>query len=211
MVEAAIALAKDQKITDIDLLIAADQTGIHALLRRLGFTQAAFQFSKHYTLPDDQNLPSLHPPQTTAETYPLPIPDAIPLRDPKTQTLSYSPTGDPVFLYPLKDHRGKLLKTATGQPIYPPPVQDPQTKSWLFDAQGDLVVCPVLQDETEQVVEFQQIPQFHPIAYQQTQGHLQPKQDDHGRYVFCPVERDRNGHILRSPEGRPLFQSPLAS
>jgi len=60
LTEAAIAKAEELKVTDIDLLISIDQTGIHALLERFGFTKAAIQYTKHYDI-TGTNLPNLRP------------------------------------------------------------------------------------------------------------------------------------------------------
>jgi hypothetical protein len=38
------------KVSDIDLLIAADQPGIQAMLQQAGFTKAAVQCTRHYDI-----------------------------------------------------------------------------------------------------------------------------------------------------------------
>jgi GNAT superfamily N-acetyltransferase len=48
LVNAALTKAEELKITDIDILISAQETGIHALLERAGFTKAMVQYVKHY-------------------------------------------------------------------------------------------------------------------------------------------------------------------
>ena len=60
LVEGAIALAQKLKISDIDLLISIEQTGVHKLLERFGFKKAAIQYTQHYEI-KDKNLPPLKP------------------------------------------------------------------------------------------------------------------------------------------------------
>ena len=50
------------EVSDIDLLIAADQKGIQALLKRLYFTPTAVQFSKHYEISPKTKSPNRHRP-----------------------------------------------------------------------------------------------------------------------------------------------------
>ena len=209
LTDAGIQKAEEMKVTDIDLLIAEDQTGIQALLKRSGFRKAAVQYTRHYTISPDAELPSLHPSHPELDLKEAPAPSAIPLRDPKTNELVYNPKGEPVFLSPLQDKTGKLLTTSDGLPIYPTPVRDPQTPNWVFDTDGELVICPMLRDDEGRIIEHNGIPQFHPPAYQSVQGTLHLKQDGSGKYVFCDVERDKEGKIMRSPTGQPVFQQPL--
>ncbi|MEQ8382363.1 MAG: hypothetical protein RH949_08335 [Coleofasciculus sp. A1-SPW-01] len=206
LIESGLQQAETFKINDIDLLVSAEQTGIHALLQRLGFTKAAVQYTKHYDIPADAELPSLHPPHPEFSDLELPEPNAIPLRDPNTNELIYNSQGQPVFLYPLKDEQNQMLRTAEGMPIYPTPVRDPQKNDWVFDDNGKLVICPVLRDENSSVVEYQGIPQFHPPAYDYIQGSVRLKQDASNNYVFCDVERDKAGKILYDPSGKPIFK-----
>ncbi|MBZ8180517.1 GNAT family N-acetyltransferase [Oscillatoria salina] len=209
LTNAGIGKAEEMKVNDIDLLIGADQTGIQALLQRAGFTKAAVQYTKHYSLPDDADLPSLHPPHPEIDFPEVPTPNAIPLHDPQTHALVRNPQGEPVFLFPLKDDQGELIKLSNELPIYSTPVRDPQTQDFVFDKNGELVVCPVLRDENNQVVEYQGIPQFHPPAYQKVSGKITLKQDSDGNYVFSDIELNSDGKILRSPDGQPIFKSPL--
>ncbi|MGD1702395.1 GNAT family N-acetyltransferase [Dapis sp. BLCC M229] len=51
----AIQKAQEMEVSDIDLLIAADQKGMQALLKRSGFTPTAVQFSKHYEISPNTN------------------------------------------------------------------------------------------------------------------------------------------------------------
>jgi ribosomal protein S18 acetylase RimI-like enzyme len=60
LVDAALVKAESLKVTDIDLSIGAEQTGIHALLEKLGFTKATVQYVKHYAV-IRTDLPSLDP------------------------------------------------------------------------------------------------------------------------------------------------------
>ncbi len=208
LIESATQQVESFKITDIDLLVSAEQTGIHALVQRLGFTKAAVQYTKHYDIPADAELPSLHPPHPAFPELELPEPSAIPLRDPNTNELIRNPSGEPVFLCPLKDEQNQLVKTSEGMPIYPTPVCDPQKNDWVFDINGKLIICPLLRDKNNSLVEYLGIPQFHPPAYDYVQGIVRLKQDTSGNYVFCDVERDNEGNILRDPSGKPIFKQP---
>ncbi len=75
LVNAAIKKAELMQVSDIDLLIAADQKGIQAFLKRSGFTQAAIQFTKHYDISNNTNLPSLHPPHPELNLTEPPLPN----------------------------------------------------------------------------------------------------------------------------------------
>ncbi len=206
LAERAIAQAEELKITDIDLLIGADQTGLQALLKRAGFTQAAMQFTKHYPLTVDRSLPSLHPPLPTVDGVVIPTPEALPLYHGKTGELIYNPQGNPVFLYPLRNDSGEFMKTESGLPIYPTPLRDPETQDFIFDQAGNLVTCPVLQDEDGKIIECEGIPQFRPPAYGIIKGKLTLKQDESGQFIFCDVQKKSNGEWVRSPSGMPVFQ-----
>ncbi|HAG80896.1 MAG TPA: hypothetical protein DCL61_06920 [Cyanobacteria bacterium UBA12227] len=61
---------------------------------------------------------------------------------------------------------------------------------WVFDVNGKLIICPLLRDKNNSIVEYLGIPQFHPPAYDYVQGIVRLKQDTSGNYVFCDVERD---------------------
>jgi ribosomal protein S18 acetylase RimI-like enzyme len=214
LADAGIQKAEEMKVSDIDLLVGADQTGMHALLKRVGFTQSAIQYTKHYDIPADTELPDLHPPHPEFEDLPeIPQPGAIPLRDLQTNELIKNTQGEPVFLAPLQNENGDRIRTSQDLPIYPTPVRNPQTQEYVFDPQGNLIVCPVLRDENGAIAEYQDIPQFHPPAYQAQNGKLHLKQDEKGNYIFCEVERDKEGKILRNPSGQPIFKQsfPIAS
>ncbi|NER36009.1 MAG: hypothetical protein F6J93_18830 [Oscillatoria sp. SIO1A7] len=207
LADAALGKAEDMKVTDIDLLIGADQTGIQALLQRAGFTKAAVQYVKHYDVPVETELPSLHPPHPELDLPEPPKPGAVPLRDPNSNELVRNPQGEPVFLMPLEDDAGELLKTSGGLPIYPTPARDPQSQDLVFAPNGELVVCPLLRDENGRVLEDRGIPLFHPPAYEFAEGKLHLKRDAEGNYLFREVERDDEGQIMRSPTGQPVFKS----
>ena len=209
--DASISKAEEMQISDIDLLIGADQTGMQALLQRAGFTKTAVQYTRHYQIETTPDLPNLHPPHPDLDLPDIPSPGAIPLRDPKTSELVRNLQEEPIFISPLIDDKGELIKSSAGLPIYPPPLRDPQTQDWVFDAKGELVVCPVLLDDDRRVFEYNGIPQFHPIAYKNVSGKLYLKQDDRGNFVFCEVERNKKGEILLSPSGQPVFKQPLQS
>ena len=184
LIDAALAQAEDLKITDIDLLIGEEQRGIQALLKRAGFSKTAVQYTKHYQV-TTTNLPSLHPPVPQPASLTDLSPKAIPFHDPKTQEIIHNPQGRPVFLEPLTDESGKVLKNSRGLPIYPIPVREPQSQAWLFDQQGKLVVRPVVRDEKGKVVENEQgIPQFYSPVYERLDGKLRLKCDQKGNYVF---------------------------
>ncbi len=218
LTNAAMTQAEEMKISDIDLLSSAEQTGMHALLERFGFTKAAVQYTKHYSSSliegneEGKNLPSLHPPHPEID-FPevIPQPAALPLRDPQTNEIIRNPHGKPVFLFPLKDEQGEILKTAHGVPIYPMLVRDPENNNWVFNREGELIYCPVLLDENGLVMEVNNVPQFYRPAYEFVDGKIRLMRDYSGNCVFCEVERDRDGHILRSPTGEPIFQQPLLS
>ncbi|GGA27657.1 hypothetical protein [Okeania sp. KiyG1] len=206
LVTAAIKKAELMQVSDIDVLIAADQKGIQAFLKRSDFTPAAVQFTKHYDISNNTELPSLHPPHPDLDLPKPPLPGAMALRDIKTNELVYNKEEKPVFIYPLTDSNGELIKTSNDMPVYPNPLQDPQTQDWVFDTNGDLVVSPILQDEKGQVFEYQGLPQFHPPCYKMLGGKLILERDDSGNYLFRDVERDSQGKIVLSPEGQPIFK-----
>ncbi len=62
LAKAGIDKAEEMKVTDIDLLVCAEQTGMQALLKKWGFKQQAFQFCKHYTIDSQEELPDLQQP-----------------------------------------------------------------------------------------------------------------------------------------------------
>lgn len=208
LAQAAIAHAKTMKVSDIDLLIAADQSGMQAMLQRAGFTKAAVQYTRHYDISTDAELPSLHPPHPELPDVELPTPRAIPLRHPQTNELLRNSQESPVFLMPLVDDKGELLKSSSGQTIYPELLLDPATNSWVIDAEDKLVTCPILRDENGEIVENQGLVQFARPAYQIVDGKPALMRDETGNYVFCDVERDKQGKILKTPDGFPIFKQP---
>lgn len=206
LIDAALQHAEFMKVTDIDLMIGAQLSGLQSFLERIGFTRTAIQYTRHYNIQEDTELPNLHPSASKNKNSELSRPQAIPLRDPKTSELIKGPQGNPVFLSPLEavsQGEGPQL------PIYPTPVRDPQTQSFVFDPNGELVVCPILRDETDNIFTHKGIPQFKPPAYEYVHGKLQLKQDPKGNYIFCDAEHDATGAILCDQQGKPIFQNPL--
>jgi hypothetical protein len=112
-----------------------------------------------------------------------------------------------VYLSPIRNKQGEILIGSSGLPIYPTPLRDPQTHQWVFDEEGKLVVCPVIFDENDKVLEYQNIPQFYRPLYEKIEGKLQLKRDVEGQYLFAEVERDESGKVKRSPDGQPIFKS----
>jgi ribosomal protein S18 acetylase RimI-like enzyme len=205
LIDTAIAHIETLKITDIDLLVSAEQTGIHALLDRLGFTKAAVQYTRHYKQSNEVELPNLHPPHPELPQIELPEPKALPLRHTKTHQLVRNPQGDLVFLMPLKDEFGKLITTSSQLPIYGCPLCHPQTQEWVFDDAGNLVMCPILEDENGEFFEVDGIVQFQQPVYQNRAGKVMLGRDVAGNYLFRDAERDAGGKILRSLSGHPIF------
>lgn len=206
LADAAIAKAYEMKVSDLDILVSAEQTGMHAFLSRLGFTKAAVQYTKELAIADPENLPSLHPPHPDLKVAESRGSYAIPLYDPNTHELVKNSDGEPLFLTALCDEDGGVLKTSEGLPIYPNPVRHPHTQELVFDDRGDLLVCPVIKNDKGQVLEVQGIPQFYPPDYEMANGKLNLRKDDKGNYLFCDVEKDRQGNILLSPDGFPVFK-----
>lgn len=201
---AAIQQAEKLKVNDIDILVGADQTGLHALLERFGFTKAAVQYTKHYDIDFNADLPSLHPPHPELEATLDAELDYLPLKDPKTGELVKNPLGELVFLQPLRDEAGDLYKTPGDRPIYPVPVRNPQTQGFVFNNENELVTCPILLESTG-LVTYQEIPQFCPPDYTFQDGKLQLQQDSMGQYRFRDAKRDPDGKVLRDPNGKPIF------
>lgn len=205
LIDAAIAQAEALKVSDIDVLISMEQTGIHSLLEKAGFTKSAIQYTRHYNINND-NLPPLNSATSDTIKVRMPSPGMIPLRDPKTQQNVLNLQGEQVFLFPLKDQLGNLLKTSGGLPVYSTPLRDPETQDWVFDQDGNLVVCPVLFDEEGNLIEYQGIPLFCPPLYERSGDKLILKQDTEGNYLFAEVEQNEDGTIKRSPDGKPMFK-----
>ncbi|MEA5533104.1 GNAT family N-acetyltransferase [Crocosphaera sp. XPORK-15E] len=205
LIDAAIAQAEALKVSDIDVLISMEQTGIHSLLEKAGFTKSAIQYTRHYNINND-DLPPLNLATSESIKVQMPSPGMIPLRDPKTQQNVLNPQGEQVFLLPVKDQSGNLLKTSSGLPVYSTPLRDPETQDWVFDELGKLVVCPVLLDEAGNIIEYQGIPIFCPPLYQRSGDKLILKQDSEGNYLFAEVEHNKDGTIKRSPDGKPMFK-----
>jgi ribosomal protein S18 acetylase RimI-like enzyme len=204
LANAGIQKAQEMKVNDIDILVGADQTGLHALLERFGFTKAAVQYTKHYEIDPNTDLPSLHPPHPELEATPDAEPDFLPLKDPKTGKLVKNPAGEPAFLKPLRNEAGKLYRASDDRPIYPVPVRDPQTQGFVFNNENELVTCPILLEPTG-LVTYQGIPQFCPPDYTFQDGKLRLQQDSMGQYLFRDAKRDPDGKVLRDPKGKPIF------
>lgn len=183
LIEAALKLAEDLKISDIDLLISSEQTGIHSLLERFGFTKSAIQYTKHYEV-TEQNLPPLKSVISEGIKVNLPEPNLIPLKDYQTQQLVLNPKGEQVFLHPLRNKQGEFLRNSSGLPIYAVPLRDPQTQDYIFNELGELVTCPVVFDQLGRVKEKQGIPVFKKPIYERVKGQLRLKKDDQGYYLF---------------------------
>ncbi len=183
LVESAIALSEELKVTDFDLLISMEQTGVHKLLERFGFKKAAIQYTKHSEI-EESELPKLESPVSEEIAVKMPTPTMIPLRDPKTQQPVINPQGKQVFLHPLKNELGESLKSSNGLPIYATPLRDPQTQEWVFNELGELVTCPVILDELGKVKEKQGIPLFKKPIYEMVDGKLRLKKDESGNYLF---------------------------
>lgn len=209
LADAAFRKASELQVSDIDILVGADQPGVQALLKRSGFSQTAVQYTKHYTLAPDAELPSLQPPRPELPEFEPPQPSALPLRDPKTNDLITNPAGELVFLLPLRDAAGELVKNSRNLPIYPTPLRDPQTQVFVFDGQGQLVTCPVLRDEAGQILEYKGMVCFQPPEHDFIDGKLQLRRNGAGSFVFREPERDGEGKILRQPSGQPVFKVML--
>lgn len=128
--------------------------------------------------------------------------------NPQTNELLRNSQEEPVFLMPLVDDKGELLKSSSGQTIYPELLLDPATNSWVIDAEDKLVTCPILRDKNGQIVENQDIVQFYRPGYQIVDGKPVLMRDETGNYVFCDVERDQQGKIVKTPDGFPVFKQP---
>jgi len=204
LANAGIQKAQEMKVNDIDILVGADQTGLHALLERSGFTKAAVQYTKHYEIDPNTDLPSLHPPHPELEATPDAEPDCLPLKDPKTGELVENPAGELAFLKPLRNEAGKLYRASDDRPIYPVPVRDPQTQGFVFNHENELVTCPILLEPTG-LVTYQGIPQFCPPDYTFQDGKLRLQQDSMGQYLFRDAKRDPDGKVIRDPKGKPIF------
>jgi hypothetical protein len=207
LIEQAISRAEELKLTDIDLLISAEQKGLHALLERHGFTRSAVQYSKHYEVDADQPFPELHPTISEVREVELPTPQPIPLRNEKGELVSNS-NGNQVYLYPITNKKGEVLYSSRNRPIYSQPLLDPQTKQYIFDESGELITHPLLREKTGEVVEYQGIPKFHPPEYKfdSASKTLSLKRDRQGNYIFREAELDEHGKVKRSADGKPLFK-----
>lgn len=209
LIDAAIAKAEELKVSDIDLLISADQPGIQSLLQRnYQFKKSAVQYTRHYDISSNQNLPSLHSSSPEIEGKPtqFPSPSTIPLRNPKTHEVVKNPQGEIIFLEPIVDESGNCLKTSNGLPIYSDPLREPETRDWVFDLTGKLVVRPILKDGDGKVVEYLGMPQFCKPCYEKVGTQIQLKRNKSGEYLFLDAERDTDGMIIRSSDGKPTFQ-----
>ncbi|MGK7888514.1 MAG: N-acetyltransferase family protein [Leptolyngbyaceae cyanobacterium] len=207
LVDGAIAKAEELKVTDIDVLVSAEQTGVQKLLERHGFTKSAVQYSRHYQITETEPLPSLHPNVSSSVGEPEigAIAASIPLRNIENYELVKNPHGEVVFLQPITNETGELLCSSSGLPIYPNPLHDIETSTYVFDRDGALVTCPVVQDR-DGVVEYAGIPQFCPPLYQRVNQKLVLKQDENGTYLFAEADVDESGKVKRSPDGKPVFK-----
>ncbi|NEQ99482.1 MAG: GNAT family N-acetyltransferase [Cyanothece sp. SIO2G6] len=207
LVDGAIAKAEELKVTDVDVLVSAEQTGVQKLLERHGFTKSAVQYSRHYQIADTENLPSLHPDVLSSGVEPEmeTVAASIPLRNIENYELVKNPNGEVIFLQPITNAAGELLCSSSGLPIYPNPLHDLETNAYVFDQDGKLVTCPVLQD-CDGVVEYAGIPQFCPPLYQRSDKNLVLKQDKNGTYLFAEADVDESGKVKRSPDGKPIFK-----
>ncbi len=188
LVESAIALAKELKISNIDLLISMEQKGIHKLLERFGFKKAAIQYTQNYEI-THEDLPKLGTPKTQGIAVKMPTPSLIPLRDPLTQQPVINPQGKQVFLHPVTNEAGEILRSSNGLPVYPTPLRDPQTQDWVFDKSGELVVCPVELESMGKVKEHNGIPVFQKPIFEQIDDKLVLKTDEMGNYLFTQTKK----------------------
>lgn len=183
LIEAALQKAEEMQVTDIDLLVSSEQTGLHALLKRYRFTESAIQLTKHFDI-SGQNLPSLHPSSEESLQVDFPANQAIPLRDPLTNEIVKNLHEEVITLEPLQDETGNIIKSSRGLPVYPLPLRDPQTENWVFDETGFLVFCPLLLDENGEIIERDGHPQFQTPIYEYESGQLLLKRDQQGNYCF---------------------------
>lgn len=183
LIDAALIQADKLQVTDIDLLVSIEQTGLHALLKRYDFTESAIQYTKHFDVIEG-DLPNLHPTFGDHQKFDAAANQAIPLRDPLTNIKAKNLLGETIYLEPLRDDVGNIITTSRGLPIYPLPLRDPQTNKWVFDQQGNLVVCPILRNEEGELVEQDGLPQFHSPVYGFEDGQLFLKRDELGNYCF---------------------------
>ena len=204
LIEAALDRGSELKLTDIDVLVSAEQTGVHRLLERHGFAKSAVQYTKHYEVDDKDSLPKLHLTVSEEGDEELPGLGVIPLRD-RSGELVCNSNGEQVFLSPIRNEAGEVLRSSRGAPIYPIPLQDPQTRDFVFDARGELVVRPLLREATGEVVEYKGVPQFCPPMRTYAAGKLSLGQDREGNYVFSEPKLDGEGKVARGRDGKPLF------
>lgn len=183
LINAALMKAEELKVTDLDLLVSIEQSGLHALLKRYGFAESAVQYTRHFQVPGG-NLPSLHPVSADLQQPGFSLNQAIPLRDPITNTIIRDLEGELVYLEPLKDESGKVLTTSRGLPVYPLPLRDPQNHKWVFDSMGKLVLCPVSRNSEGEIIENNGLPQFQMPEYEYINGQLCLKRDQSGDFCF---------------------------
>ena len=184
LIKAAITLAEELKVSDLDLLISIEQKAVHKLLERSGFTKGAIQYTRHYEI-TEKDLPPLKRSVSQGIKVKMPTPSLIPLQDYKTQQPVINPRGEQVFLHPVKNNKGDIIRTSNGLPVYPTPLRNPQTQDWVFDESGELVVCPVVFNESGNVKENQNsMAVFKKPVVENIDGQLTLKTDETGHYLF---------------------------
>ena len=132
LIQVAIAQAEALKVNDIDLLIGSDQTGLQALLQRLGFAQSAVQLVKHYPAVrdfDSSQLPNLHPIHQAETLSQAPSPQAIPLLTTDTNEVVRDSQGNKVWLTPLTTASGNCSIPVKATPSTPCPSEIQKLKT----------------------------------------------------------------------------------
>jgi hypothetical protein len=189
LIEAAIDQAFSLEIDTIDVQVFSNRTGIQAYLKRRGFQASNTQYLLSRSIPTGVELPNLH-----SEAADLLVPDykpepqPIPLRDPQTGDPVHTHDDRPALIYPLTDDDGNLRLSSQRIPIYPPPVRDPQADGWVFDNDGELVVCPAAYDDSGEVIERDGVPQFRSPEYAIGNGEAKLVRTPDGSCVFRELE-----------------------
>lgn len=189
LIEAAIDQADYLKVDTIDVQVFENRSGIQAFLKRRGFQPANTQLVLSRTIPAGVELPNLH-----SEVADLEVPEyqpeavPIPLRDPQTGERVTNPENQPVSIAPLTDPDGRPILSSKRIPIYPPPIRDPQTDGWVFDNNGELVVCPAARDDSGEIIERDGVPQFRSPKYAIGNGEAKLIRNPDGSCVFRELE-----------------------